>query len=84
MPLYDFRCKDCQSVFEERTGSEDSPPACPGCGGRQVERLLSGFAGPYTIMPRGMAQKRSDATRRVREEQRAERKAARKAQRDNG
>jgi len=84
VPLYDFRCNDCRSVFEERTGSEDPPPACPACGRGKVERLLSPFAGPYTVMPRGMAAKRSDATRKHREEQRAERKAARQAQRDNG
>jgi putative FmdB family regulatory protein len=84
VPLYDFRCNDCRSVFEERTGSEDPPPACPACGRGKVERLLSPFAGPYTVMPRGMAAKRSDATRKDREEQRAERKAARQAQRDNG
>jgi putative FmdB family regulatory protein len=84
MPLYDFRCNDCESVFEERTGSEDPPPACPACGSGKVERLLSPFAGPYTVMPRGMAAKRSDATRKDREEQRAERKANRQAQRDNG
>jgi len=84
MPLYDFRCGDCNSVFEERTSSEDPPPACPACGSGKVKRLLSPFAGPYTVMPRGMAAKRSDATRKDREDQRAERKANRQAQRDNG
>jgi putative FmdB family regulatory protein len=34
MPAYDFRCTTCSTVFEvTRPGSDDSPLACPECGG---------------------------------------------------
>ncbi len=71
MPLYDFRCRTCAEQFEELT-SADQLPACPACGGAEVERLLGRFAGPFTIGVRGAAAKRSNAVRRAREEQRRE------------
>jgi putative FmdB family regulatory protein len=81
MPLYDFRCRDCEARFEART-----PPgahaACPDCGSEDTERLLSPFAGPFTVAPRGLAARRSNDTRRVREEQRAERKEERRRLRE--
>ncbi len=72
MPLYDFACHGCGERFEAR-GSTDSLPACPSCGSKETERLLSSFAGPFTVAPRGLAARRSNAQRRVREEQRSER-----------
>lgn len=80
MPLYDFRCRGCGARFEERTGAEELAP-CPDCGSDDTERLLSPFAGPFTVAPRGLAARRSDASRRVREEQRLERKEERRRQR---
>ena len=45
MPLYDFLCKSCHHEFEALIRSHDiQPPACPDCGGRDLERLLSTFA----------------------------------------
>lgn len=81
MPLYDFACEECGNRFEERTGMQDPPPACPACGGERVRRVLAPFAGPFTIRPRGLEAKRSDAGRRAREEQRAERREQRREQR---
>jgi putative FmdB family regulatory protein len=69
MPLYDFRCAECGERFEARVAYDERPP-CPACGARGSERLLSSFAGPFTIRPRGREARRSDATRRAREEQR--------------
>ena len=80
MPLYDFRCQGCGARFEARAGA-DELPACPECGAPETERLLSPFAGPFTVAPRGVAARRSDATRRVREEQRLERREERRSQR---
>jgi putative FmdB family regulatory protein len=74
MPLYDFRCAECGERFEARVAS-DEQPACPACGGRVCERVPSSFAGPFAITPRGREARRSDATRRAREEQRRERRA---------
>ena len=80
MPLYDFRCPSCDERFEERVPASETPP-CPACGAAGTERVLSAFAGPFTVGLRGAAAKRSNAQRRVREEQRAERRAERDARR---
>jgi putative FmdB family regulatory protein len=80
VPLYDFRCRSCGSQFEQFTAAGASPP-CPACGAPDAERVYSAFAGPFTVAPRGLAARRSNAQRRVREERRAERKAEREAQR---
>jgi putative FmdB family regulatory protein len=81
MPLYDFRCDACGARFEARS-SPDALAPCPECDSDATERLLSPFAGPFTVAPRGPAARRSDATRRVREEQRAERKEERRRHRE--
>jgi putative FmdB family regulatory protein len=45
MPIYDFRCRACQHRFEALVRPQDTdPPACPSCQGRDLEKLLSGFA----------------------------------------
>lgn len=80
MPLYDFRCRACETRFEARAAADALPP-CPECGAEDTERLLSQFAGPFTVAPRGAAARRSNAARRVREEQRLERKEERTRQR---
>jgi putative FmdB family regulatory protein len=80
VPLYDFRCRNCGEPFEEFAPPAQSAP-CPACGSDDVERMLTGFVGPFTTAPRGVAARRSNAQRRVREELRAERRAEREAQR---
>jgi putative FmdB family regulatory protein len=80
MPLYDFRCVRCAEVFELQVSFGVVPP-CPVCGHAETERVMSPFAGPFTVGMRGQAAKQSNAKRAVREEQRAERKAARQEQR---
>jgi putative FmdB family regulatory protein len=77
MPLYDFRCRTCDERFEARVPYGELPP-CPACGSEETERSLSPFAGPFTVAPRGTAARRSDATRKAREEQRQERRANRR------
>jgi putative FmdB family regulatory protein len=45
MPLFDFRCKNCQHEFEALVRPQDAQvPVCPSCGSRDLERLLSSFA----------------------------------------
>jgi putative FmdB family regulatory protein len=80
MPLYDFRCAGCAEVFELQVAYGALPP-CPACGHTETERVMSPFAGPFTVGMRGHAAKQSNAKRAVREEQRAQRKAARQEQR---
>lgn len=69
MPLYDFRCRACETVFEEFVPVGTLPP-CPQCGAPDPERVLTGFAGPFTIGLRGKAATKSDDFRRAREERR--------------
>ena len=40
MPIYDYRCKDCNKIFELLVRSS-SIPTCPTCGSQQPEKLLS-------------------------------------------
>lgn len=79
MPLYDFACRSCGHRFEARS-SPDEAASCPECGAPESQRLLSPFAGPFTVGLRGAAARRSDAARAAREEQRRERREARKQQ----
>ncbi len=42
MPLYDYRCRECETVFEELvTPLRSSEPCCPRCRSKAVTRLLS-------------------------------------------
>lgn len=40
MPLYEYVCRRCAREFEELVFGQASP-VCPGCGGAEVERVLS-------------------------------------------
>ncbi len=43
MPIFEYACRSCQHRFEAivRTGDV---PACPSCGGGDLEKLISSFA----------------------------------------
>jgi putative FmdB family regulatory protein len=43
MPIFEYTCRSCQHRFEAivRTGDV---PACPSCGGGDLEKLISMFA----------------------------------------
>ncbi len=44
MPIYEYRCKDCQQLFEEwQKGFEERDVNCPICGGPS-SRLISNSA----------------------------------------
>lgn len=40
MPLYDFRCNDCNKTYELLVRTS-TVPACPDCGSLQLEKLMS-------------------------------------------
>jgi putative FmdB family regulatory protein len=40
MPIYEYSCENCQSTFELLVRDSDRP-ACPDCGSRKLEKLLS-------------------------------------------
>lgn len=79
MPLYDFKCGTCGERFEALVAVSEQP-ACPVCGAAPAQRIYA-FAGPFKVGPRGLAARRSDASRRVREEQRRERFANQREER---
>lgn len=46
MPNYEFRCKDCNRVFELHQSVEEhvrKKPSCPHCNSNQVEAVFSTF-----------------------------------------
>jgi putative FmdB family regulatory protein len=43
MPLYEYICRSCSRRFEALVMGPPSP-ACPGCGGKDLEKLVSTFA----------------------------------------
>jgi putative FmdB family regulatory protein len=46
MPLYEYRCSDCQTSFEKLRPMRDAdkPSDCPKCHGQANKRLISAFA----------------------------------------
>ena len=44
MPIYEYRCEDCDKPFETLVRAFREEVTCPGCDGASVERLLSTFA----------------------------------------
>lgn len=45
MPLYEYRCADCEQDFELLV-RRDEQPQCPACGTDRLEKLLSATAAP--------------------------------------
>ncbi|HUV29548.1 MAG TPA: zinc ribbon domain-containing protein [Acidobacteriota bacterium] len=46
MPLFEYRCNDCDGRFEELTSHETVAATCPHCRSENTTRLLSAFAAP--------------------------------------
>ncbi len=46
MPMYEYRCRKCGSLFEKlrRLGEADAEVKCPHCRSSVVDRQLSTFA----------------------------------------
>ena len=44
MPLYDYECKKCETLFEEHMSIDDrsipTKKPCPACGARKVEQVI--------------------------------------------
>ena len=43
MPLYEYNCRSCSRRFEALVMGA-TRPACPGCGGEDLDKLVSTFA----------------------------------------
>lgn len=54
MPIYEYKCNECEEVFELLTTSaEDSQKVqCPKCNSENVKKLMSAGA-PVTLAPAG-------------------------------
>jgi len=46
MPIYEYICEKCGSVFEELESvtNRDKPHECPGCGEKKGRRIVSTFS----------------------------------------
>ncbi len=44
MPIFEYKCSDCDNKFEELSMSSDETVNCPECNSGRVEKLLSTFA----------------------------------------
>ena len=66
MPLFDFRCRKCSTVFEHsRPFGAKSSPTCPKCGSKSTEKLLT----PPTIQFKGSGFYKTDSQPKVRSEE---------------
>jgi putative FmdB family regulatory protein len=51
MPIFEYVCRNCQTTFETlMLPGEGEAPACPQCGGQDVEKLMSAGA----VRPHGI------------------------------
>ena len=41
MPIYEYRCRDCEAKVELLLRSSEEEPVCPHCGGSRLERRIS-------------------------------------------
>ncbi len=44
MPIYEYRCAECEERFEELLPAAAAAPRCPRCHSEDVVRLFSSFA----------------------------------------
>jgi len=44
MPIFEYQCKECGTLFEELVMSSLAVVACPSCGSTSLEKLISAFA----------------------------------------
>ncbi len=44
MPIYEYRCAECEEQFDELVSAAAAAPRCPRCDSEQVVRLFSAFA----------------------------------------
>jgi putative FmdB family regulatory protein len=43
MPIYEFRCEDCEQEFEMLVFGSNDAITCPKCSGANLARLMSAF-----------------------------------------
>ncbi|MBN2069884.1 MAG: zinc ribbon domain-containing protein [Candidatus Krumholzibacteriota bacterium] len=45
MPIFEYKCSDCEKEFEELVISDRTSVNCPSCGSGRIEKLFSAFSG---------------------------------------
>lgn len=60
MPLYDYRCEACGSLFEARHGFNDPSPACPACSQATVQRIITHAPGQMKGMAASTGNSKED------------------------
>jgi len=48
MPLFEYKCSECDHKFEELVANSESKVTCPKCASEKVSKLLSVFAASGT------------------------------------
>ncbi|TFH37808.1 MAG: zinc ribbon domain-containing protein [Chrysiogenales bacterium] len=44
MPIFEYKCAECEKNFEELVRSDSDPVTCPACGSSKVEKQFSAFS----------------------------------------
>lgn len=44
MPIYDYKCLDCEKIFEALILKNTPAPTCPSCSSAKIEQQISLFA----------------------------------------
>ena len=81
MPIYEFECESCGERFEELVAAGEDV-RCPVCGG--AGRRVYSPVTTLKVGPRGGDARRSDATRRAREEKKREDRASKRERESRG
>lgn len=50
MPLFEYKCLECDHIFEDLATQVQSAPVCPNCSSRKTEKLIS-MPGPLKRNP---------------------------------
>lgn len=85
MPIYEYHCEDCDKEVEvfflSFTDAESDTPECPGCGGRELERIISSVAVVKENAPPKSEQTSKPTQKPYQEDQKALAETMRKAER---
>lgn len=44
MPIFEYKCKDCNKIFSKLTFNTSSDAECPDCKSKATERIISSIA----------------------------------------
>ncbi|MFC1853714.1 zinc ribbon domain-containing protein [candidate division CSSED10-310 bacterium] len=62
MPIYEYKCSDCDTKFEKLVFNQNTAIECPDCGGKENKKLFSAFGFKSSGKPTGGSQGSSCAS----------------------